>query len=526
MLSQSRAHFTWMKSPAKSVIVSCVAVSSRWKSAKMGLGPEFGPRSIVALGLRLVAVLAFIGLITVTCFRLIAVNATTAGFAYLVGILVLATAWGLVEATLGSVVAMLCFNYFFLPPIGTFSIADPQNWVALIAFLATAITASQLSARAKRRTQEAIDHQSEMERLYALSRAILLTDTGQPVAKQIAHQVAQIFDIPAVALYDRMRGEIYWAGPEDLPEIDDQLRQVAIEGTLLQDEASQVTVTAIRLGSEPIGSIAFRGVLLSDSALQALSNLVAIGLEKVRGQEAASRAEAARQSEELKSTLLDAIAHEFKTPLTSIKAATSSLLSGTVPKVEEQRELVTIVDEEADRLARLVSEAIQMARIEGGKFQLNPQPHSPSSLVAAALEPMKPMTDSREVRALVPSDLPFVSADAELIQLAIRQLIDNALKYSPSTAPVTVSARADPSGVVISVSDQGPGIPEGEQSKIFEKFYRRSKDRHQITGTGMGLAIVREIMHAHGGEISVASSPGQGSEFCLFFPVAPQEKIA
>src|SRR5256712_816683 len=307
---------------------------------------------------RVAIALALIAATTFVCSRLIPVNATTAGFAYLVDILVIATAWGLLEAIIASVVAVLCFNYFFFPQVGTFTIADPQNWVAIFAFLVTALIAGQLSARAKRRTREAVDRQREMERLYALSRAILLTDATQPVAKQISRQIAHTFEFPAVALYDRSSGEIHRAGPEDLPDVDDKLREAAAEGTLFQDEARQLIVTAIRLGGEPIGSLAVRGASLSDTALQSLSNLVAVGLERVRGQEAATRAEAARQSEELKSTLLDAIAHEFKTPLTSTKAGATGLLSDSATESPGQRELVTIVDEEADRLARLATEAI------------------------------------------------------------------------------------------------------------------------------------------------------------------------
>lgn len=490
----------------------------------MRKGLAFLPLITFRAAIRLVAVLVAVAAVTFTCFRLVAVNATTAGFAYLVVILVIATAWGLPEATVASVVGVLCFNYFFLPPIGTFTIADPQNWVALFAFLATSITASQLSARAKRRTREALDRQQEMERLYALSRAILLTDTRQSVAKQIAHQIAQTFGFSAVALYDRGSEEIHRAGPEDLLDVDDKLRQAALQGTLFRDQASHVITTSIRLGGEPIGSLAVRGPTLSDTALQSLSNLVAIGLEKVRAQEAASRAEVARQSEELKSTLLDAIAHEFKTPLTSVKAAATALLGDPAAQSLQQRELVTIIDEEADHLATLVTEAIHVARIEGGKVQLNRGLYSAGSLVSQALQHMKPLTQGREVELEIADNLPLIFVDAELVQVAIRQLIDNALKYSPPASSLTIGARATENGVIISVADLGPGIPESEQSRIFEKFYRRSKDRHQVTGTGMGLAIARQILRAHGGDITVRSSPGSGSEFSLFLPAASEAK--
>jgi len=475
-------------------------------------------RRVPRVAVRSLAVLGLISAVTLLCLRLTPVNATTAGFVYLIAVLLIAAAWGIVEATAASIVATLCFNYFFLPPVRTLTIADPENWIALFALLATSIIASQLSARAKQRTHLALDRQLEMERLYALSRAILLTEANRAAPKRIAHHIAQIFDFPAVALYDRDTGDVYHGGPEDLGAVDEKLKQVALQGTLLQEESARTVVTAVRLGGEPIGSLAVRGSSLSDTALQAIANLVAIGLEKMRGQEAASRAEAARHSEELKSTLLDAIAHEFKTPLTSIKAATSALLSTAVPKPEEQRELVTIVDEEADRLGRLVTEVTQMARIEAGKIQLQRKPHAVTDLVSAALQQVRPITNGRQITVEEAENLPLVNVDAALIQLAIRQLLDNAFKYSAPGTPLSVVARSSKSSLIIAVRDRGPGIPERDLARIFERFYRGPGAERKAIGAGMGLAITREILRAHGGDVSVKSQPGEGSEFTLSLP--------
>jgi two-component system sensor histidine kinase KdpD len=481
------------------------------------------PQKALRLTLRLLLALSLVAAITFVFFRLIRVNATTAGFFYLVAILVIATVGGLLEATVSSIAAMLCFNFFFLPPIGTFTIADPQNWVALFAFLTTALTASQLSARLKRQRREALDRQREMERLYALSRAILLTDPTQPTAKQIAYQIAHVFECPAVALYDRKSREVYVAGPEVFPNIDAKLRESAIRSSVLHEEGDEILVTPIRLGREPIGSLAVKHAFMSDAALQSVLSLVAVGLEKARAQEETNRAQVARQSEELKSTLLDAIAHEFKTPLTSIKAVTTDLLSNPKESLsQQQRGLVAIADEGADRLDRLVTEAIQLARIEGGKFQLNRGIHFPSSLLSAALRQTKSLTDGRAVKLQVTDDLPLVFVDAELIVLMIAHLIDNAVKYSRPGSPILIGADAGEKSVIIHVTDQGPGINEDEQIRIFEKFYRGSSGQH-LKGTGMGLAIAREIMRAHGEEIWVKSSPGKGSEFSFSLPVAPVE---
>ena len=466
---------------------------------------------------RIAIVLGIVAAITWTCTLLVPVNATTAAFAYLVAVLFFAARWGLRESVTGSLAAVLCFNFFFLPPIGTFTIADPQNWVALFAFLATSITASHFSTQARKRALEAIDSQREMERLYALSRAILLIGPAQPVPKQLAMQIAQSLGASAVALYDREN--TYRAGPEDFPDPNGELAKAAVEGTLFRDQSRRTVVTSIRLGGEPIGSMGIRGVELSDSVLQGVANLAAIGLERARVQEAASRAEAARQSDELKSTLLDALAHEFKTPLTSIKAASTALLSGSQLNTEQERELISVVDEETDHLSALVTEAIQTARIEAGRVQLHRESHSLSVLGRSVFEKLGRVSKERQIDFKIEPDLPPIWADRELIEVALRQLIDNALKYSPPHSAVLVEAQPSGGNIIVSVSDRGPGIPEIEQERIFERFFRAEASRHQIPGAGLGLGIAREIVQAHGGEISVESKLGEGSTFRFSLPI-------
>ncbi|MGH9431337.1 MAG: sensor histidine kinase [Terriglobia bacterium] len=477
---------------------------------------------LTTFSLRLLGSLILIGLVTLVCFKVCQVNGTTAGFAYLLCVLAIAAAWGLWEAIAASVAAMLFFNYYFFPPIRTFTISDPQNWVALFAFLFTSITASRLADRAKRRAEEIQSRQMEMEKLYTLGRAILLIETTPPPARGITHQIARIFGFSAVAFFDRRAGAVYHSGPEDLPDVNEQLREAALQGTRFVDENLGVTVTAIQLGGQPIGSLAIRGSSLSDTALQSLSNLVAVGLEKAQSQEAANRAEAARQSQELKSTLLDAIAHEFKTPLTSIKAASTSLLLPGLHTPEEHQELITIIDEEADRLARLLTEAIQMARVEGGQLKLNRTEFGVRPLVEEALSQLGPQSDGRKIKIEFSGDLPLADVDIELMELALRQIVDNALKYSPPAGEITVKAQMSQGRLALSVLDRGPGIAEAERSKVFEKFYRSAGNRGQITGSGMGLAIAQEIVKAHGGEIVLKDNPGGGADFSIFLP--PQGK--
>ena len=468
---------------------------------------------------RLAGTLGLIAAVTLVYVRVLHVNATTVALSFLLAILAIATWWSLPEAVLASVAAVLCFNYFFLPPVGALTIADPQNWVALVAFLVTAVTASQLSAKAKRRAAEALHRRAEMERLYNLSRALLLADAHQTgVARQVARHIAAVFDVQAAAIFDRRTGEIERSGPEDLPTSEGRLRDAALQNTEL-DEGG-VRILPIRLGGSPIGSIAILSHDISDAALHAIANLAAISFERATTLELAGRAEAARQSQELKSTLLDAVAHEFKTPLTSIKAAVSSLLSE--PQADPTTaELLTVISEETDRLSSMVTGAIDMARIEAGELRIHQEPRRPADLLASALSKVEPSLDGRRIELSVSSALPMCSADPAMFQTVVLQLLDNALKYSPPGSPVTVRAEAGEDGVVFAVTDRGPGIREEERERVFEKFYRCDKDRHRIPGTGMGLAIAREIVLAHGGRIWAESIP-EGSRFCFSLPLAPE----
>ena len=292
--------------------------------------------------LRIAAAAGIAGAITDIYFQYIVVNPTTVALTYVLAVLIIAGSWGILEATAAALTAVLCFNFFFLPPVGTWTIADPQNWVALAVFMVTAIIVSQLSGRARQRNLEALARQGDLERLYALSRSLLLSEAGPTATAGIARLIADTFGLSAVGLYDHQTDVISWAGPMEVPNLDDRLRDVARRGVSFPD-GSGVIVTAIRLGGAPIGSLAIADGHLNDTVLQSVTNLAAIGLERARGQAATARAEAARESSELRAAVLDAAAHEFKTPLTSMKAAATALRSA-VPDTDPRHELVDIVD--------------------------------------------------------------------------------------------------------------------------------------------------------------------------------------
>jgi two-component system sensor histidine kinase KdpD len=358
------------------------------------------------------------------------VNAATVSLALLLNVLFIATRWGSLPALAASILAMLCFNFFFLPPFGTFTIAATDNWIALLAFLVTAVTAGQLSASAKKRAEEAETGRREIERLYA------------------------------------------------------ELRD------------------------------AF---------------------------ERASHAEALRQSEKLKSALLDAVTHDLRTPLTSIKASITTLLdevrgriNGEPPvelDAESRVEMMEVIDEESDRLGRFISGLIELARIEAGELQLRRRWGAVDEIISAALLRAEPITRGHPVELDVEKELPGVRVDERAVSEVVYTLIDNAAKYSAKGSVIRISARRpDEELIQMAVEDEGPGIPRDLRERVFDKFFRATRDgdvrNHQPTGTGMGLAIAKGIVEAHEGTISIESGRGgKGTRVVFTLPIGDDEIV-
>jgi len=355
------------------------------------------------------------------------VNAATVSLALLLNVLFIATRWDSLPALFTSILAMLCFNFFFLPPFGTFTIAATDNWVALLAFLVTAVTAGQLSARAKKRAEEAETGKIEIERLYA------------------------------------------------------ELRD------------------------------AF---------------------------ERASHAEALRQSEKLKSALLDAVTHDLRTPLTSIKASITTLLDEARGRVngeppvtldaESKVEMMEVIDEESDRLSRFISGLIELARIEAGELQLRRRWGVVEEIISAALSRAEPMTKQHRVMLDVEKELPGVRVDERAVSEVVYTLVDNAAKYSPRGSTIRITAqRAGDEQIQMAVEDEGRGIPIDLRDQVFDKFFRATRDgdvSQQPTGTGMGLAIAKGIVEAHEGEIWIESGAGgRGTRVVFTLPIGDED---
>lgn len=472
--------------------------------------------------IRIVVSLALVGAIVFVYKSILPANSVTVALTLVLAILWIAARWGYAESIVASVVGMLGLDYFFIPPVGQLTISDPENWAALAAFLVTAVTASELSVRARRREAESIARRQEVERLYALGQTLLLSSNVHTAARDIVNSIIRTFEISGAVLFNQVTGEFYRS--EGHTKIsDDQLRRVAETGEPVTDSGLQTSIVPIRLGGQTTGSLGFVGSTLSSAARNALAHLVAIGIERARTIEETNQAEAARQSEVLKATLLDALAHDLKTPLTSIKGAVTHLLAK--PREAEELELLTIANEEADRLNRLVVEVLEMARIEASKLHPDRARHHIADIIQATLKAQEEALQGRTIQLRLPDSLPAAEVDFEFIGQVLKQLLDNAINYSPPNAPLTISAHLEGERIVVTVADEGKGIPVDEQSKIFDKYYRGRAWREKVLGTGLGLSIAKGIVEAHGGKIWVTSAPGKGSMFSFAVPAVKSELV-
>jgi len=448
------------------------------------------------------------------------VNQTTVALSFLLAILAVSAVWGMVVSVFMSVTAMLLFNYNFLPPVGTFTVADPQNWVALFAFLFTSIMGSQLSARIRKEADAANNRRREVERLYSFSQKLLGEGNVIQLMNTVPNYIVECFEAGAAELFLPQKVKYYRSGYGAAQLDEDQLKTAFLRDEAIVDGAQALYFLPVRMGVKPIGSLGISGAMLSRQTLDAIGSLIAIAIERARAVEQLGESEADRQGERLKSALMDSIAHDFRTPLTSIKAAVTNLLVHPKADPKQGHELLTIINEECDRLNHLVEEASEMAKLEAGEFELKLEPVPVEEIIKRALEHLKKPLGDREVDVRVTPGLPPVRADVSRAEEILVQLIDNANIYSPKDAPITVTAEPNGDAVLTSVADRGPGIDAFEQGLIFDKFYRGRDQRYLVRGTGMGLSIAKAIVTAHGGTISVTSQLGHGSVFSFTLPMA------
>lgn len=471
-----------------------------------------------------------VALIVLVYVKLLHVNPTTAAVTFLLAILTVAAAWGLRYALPMSLVAALCFNFFFLPPVGKLTINDNQNWVALFAFFFTSVLASNLSERARKQTAEAHRRRQDVERLYVFGQQLLVADNVLEVLKSVPGFVTETFGATHAALYVTSKDQVYRSDPERQEIPADDLRDAAVRGELMISAERHLAVAPVRMGIRTVGAFAVSGVIPSRETLEAIGSLIATAIERARAVEDLAHTAASRESERLRSALLDSVTHEFRTPLTAIKASVTTLRSGASLNDEQQQDLLAVIDEESDRLNRLVGEAVEMAQLDAHEVKLSLGPHQIREAIDAALAEAKHVTASHTVEVRLPERLPAVQMDVGWIKKVLQHLLENASKYSAEGTPIFISSEVRGDRLVTSVADRGAGIDDLERSMIFDKFYRGQSQRFRVQGTGMGLAIVKAIVEAHNGRIEVTSQLGQGSVFSFGLPLAlekdKQEKLA
>lgn len=494
------------------------------------------PNSVRRLAIGVLGVLAATAALLVLHVH----NATTVALIYLLVTLFVASLGEVVAAIATSFIAALCFNFFFLPPVDTFTIADSQNLVALVSFLIVSVTASRLSTNARVRAREALDRRNEVTRLFDLSRDILLTTEREGARAVIARHVSRRFDLDVVAICGPLHEggwQIHHGGPVapaiataeldrafatvGAMEFDARTRAYGGHRELLS-EAVAIVLTPVRIGARAIALLATGGRPLEPGTRDAVAGIVAIALERSQFLQDRRAAELASQRAQLASALLAALSHDLRTPLTAISTAVTNLDSSLLPE-PERREQARVAVAELERLRRLFDEILDMARIDAGTVQARRSWTTPAEIVEAALSHAERPLLARDVRVDADEDHQ-VNVDPRLAASALSHVLENAARYS-KTGAIFVRGWTDDEGLRLEVRDQGPGVEPQEIERLFEPFYRGEFFRRREPGTGMGLAITRGLVAADGGRVWAENLSPQGARFTIAIP-APARTLA
>ncbi len=445
--------------------------------------------------------------------RVVHVNSTTVALTFLLFILFLATRWGLRYAIGASLAATACYNFFFLPPVHTFTVQDPENLVALFVLLITSVVASRMSERIRDESRQTLVRQAELEVLYSLSRGLLQSDQLAVLTNAVPTAVAAACRARSALFFLLAGDKIYRYGMDwPTPIGTAELRAHANASAVSVNAAAGEAMIPLRIGVRPRGVLLLSGVALSLPTLEAIGGLVSVALDRARAVEEATRAESAKQSERLRTMMMDSITHEIRSPLTAIKVSISTLRTNHVDP-SSTAELFEVIEEETDRLNRLVAQSVEMAQLDTLEVTMNLEPQALAPIVETALHTATGVLQTHPIEVKIPDHLPLVQADRTWLLKLLGNLLENAAKYSSHGSPIFLSAQQQGDYVACSVADRGLGIDPLEQALIFDKFYRSRERAANISGTGMGLAICRAIAEAHGGTIEVTSQPGQGSVF-------------
>jgi two-component system sensor histidine kinase KdpD len=452
------------------------------------------------------------------------VNSTTAGMVFLVLVVWSATQAGLWLSLYIAVLCALSFDYFFLLPYRTLRIAGAQEWVAMVSFVASCVVVERVAELARRQTRHAEERREDVERLYSLSQEMMLHEDAAGLIRDLPRLIDRIFALDGVVLYICDQDQ-FFASTAELPmSIQASLRAMTQGPNPTLAIPGGFHAMALMLGLRPVGALGWRPARLSREVAAAVSAQVAIMLARYMAIEASACMEAAREGERLRTALIDSLTHELRTPLTSIRAAATTLRQGQGLDEAIRQDLAAIVDEESSRLDTLIGQAVEMAEIDANVVEVHLAPQQARALLDQAVEESRKALAGHRVSIVVEGldelDKP-AWFDPHLLGRVLRHLLENAARYTPLGSRITLSSRRAGDRLEFRVEDNGPGIDAADLPLVFEKFYRGKKSGGK--GSGMGLAIARAILAAHGGGIEASSVPGQGTSFRFWVPLVEKE---
>jgi two-component system sensor histidine kinase KdpD len=456
------------------------------------------------------------------------VNSTTAGMVFLVLVVWFAAQAGIWLSLYVALLSAVAFDYYFLPPVHSMWIVGIEAWVAMISFLLSCVVVGRLAERARGQARQAEQRSEDVERLYELSQEMMVQEDAAGLIRDLPLLIARIFALDGVVLYVRDL-DLFYSSTSDLPmSIQASLRAMALGQNPTLAIPGGFTVRTLMMGLRPVGALGLRPDVLSREVATAVSAQVAIALTRATAIEASSRIEAAREADRLRTALIDSLTHELRTPLTAIRAAATTLVQGEGLDEAGRLELAAIVDEESSRLDRLIGEAVEMAEIDANVVQVHRVPHLPRALLDQAVEESrKALAACRVVIAADDTGNLDKSAwfDPHLLGRVLRHLLENAARHTPAGGRILLSSRRHGDRLEFSIEDDGEGIDASDLPFIFDKFYRGKNNAGKGKGTGMGLAIIRAILAAHGGGIEAESAPGHGACFLFWVPLIEKEPM-
>jgi two-component system sensor histidine kinase KdpD len=461
---------------------------------------------------------------------------------FLLGVAVVAVRYGALPSVFASFAGTAVLAYFFMPPIFDFRVYDVQHMFTLVVMITIGVVISGLTSQVLHQSSEAKRNSERFEALYRLSRELADIAGTEHLARAAARQIEGIFGCDAaVFLPDRDRGlRAVPSAPlaSSFRNVDWSAAKSAFDscyptglGTFAMAHAAATFVPLMTpsgvigvLGAKPpAGEHHFSEEQFQ--MLQTLAGQVSGALERERLSQAVQSVRDEVETERMRSALLSSVSHDLRTPLAVIAGSSSSLLvdEGKLD-TETRTELCRTIFDNADRLARIVDNLLNMTRIEAGTFRVAKQPHVLEELVGSTLRRLAEPLRGREVDIRLPDDLPLLPLDDVLFQQVLVNLLDNVAKYVPGGTPIEIAASADDHWLTVTVADRGPGLPKGNEDRVFEKFFRADRDSKRGQGTGLGLTIARAIVAAHGGTMTAHNREGGGALFRIRMPVAAEPR--